>query len=58
VATSNTKPRTWSVCGTNGLDLIRLTDCRTSVLRSVKDSAAHGGLSPVSSWMDCLNARR
>ena len=54
MATSNTKPRTWSVCGTNGLALIRLIDCRTSVSRSVNDSAAHGGLSPVSSWMRLL----
>jgi len=30
VATSNTKPRAWSVCGTNVLEVIRSIDLRTS----------------------------
>ena len=40
VATSKTKPRTGSVCGTNGLALIRAIDWRTSSSRSVNASAA------------------
>jgi hypothetical protein len=47
-ATSNTKPRTCSVCGMNGDDLMRAMDWRTSSSRSEKDSAAQTGLIPVS----------
>ena len=54
VATSKTKPRTASLCGMNGLALIRAMDWRTSSSRSVKASAAHSGLMPVSSWIDAL----
>ena len=43
VATSNTKPRTWSRFGMNGLFLIRAIDCRMSVSRSAKASADQSG---------------
>ena len=44
------------MCGTNGLALMRATDWRTSVSRSPKASAAHGGLMPVSAWMAALKS--
>ena len=40
----------------NGLARMRAIDWRTSASRSSKASAAHGGLMPVSSCTDCLNA--
>ena len=40
----------------NGLALMRATDWRTSPSRSGKDSAAHSGLMPMSSWIDFLNS--
>jgi len=55
VATSNTKPRTASVWGMNGLVLMRAMDCATSVSRSLNDSGDHDGLMPVSAWMSALN---
>ena len=55
VATSNTKPRTESVSGMNGLALMRRIDWITSVAGSVKDSAAHGGRRPVSVTIDSVN---
>jgi hypothetical protein len=36
----------------NGLASIRALDCRTSSSRSENDSAAHSGLTPVSSWIE------
>ena len=49
VATSKTKPRSDSCLVTNGLSSMRRSDWRTSSSTSVKDSAAHSGLMPVSS---------
>ncbi len=56
VATSKTKPRTESLCGMNGLALIRAMDCLTSPPRSGNASAAHGGRMPVSSSMARRNS--
>ena len=40
----------------NGLALMRAIDCRTSSSRSLKASAAHSGLMPVSSWIESRNS--
>ena len=54
VATSKTKPRNEVVLVTNGEFLIRVSDCFTSSSTSGNDSADHGGLTPISSWMPAL----
>jgi hypothetical protein len=52
VATSKTNPRTESFLGMNGEALMRAIDWRKSSAASGKDSAAHSGSMPSSSWID------
>jgi hypothetical protein len=51
---SNTKPRTLSVYGTNGLAFSRAIDCTTSASTSVNASMAQGGRIPVSRSISAL----
>lgn len=52
------KPRTLSVRGMNGLDLIRSIPSRTSCSRSEKACARHLGLSPAEGRVKVRNLRR
>jgi hypothetical protein len=52
---SNTKPRTLSLYGMNGLAVSRAIDCATSASTSVNASIAQGGRIPVSRSISALS---